>query len=104
MSLNIGIQMDGWHTVNVTADSTFALMVEAQRRGHSLFHYLPTALSYDRGPFWRGAHRPVQQNQAHMAELGPEHSARLRILMLCCCAKTRRLICNTSPPPIYWNR
>ena len=49
MSLNIGIQMDGWHTVNVTADSTFALMLEAQKRGHRLFHYEPTALTYDRG-------------------------------------------------------
>src|SRR5579862_7423111 len=45
MGLAVAIQMDPIHTVNIDADSTFALAEEAQKRGHALFHYLPTALT-----------------------------------------------------------
>lgn len=44
MSLAVGIQMDPIETVNIDADSTFALALEAQARGHALFHYLPQHL------------------------------------------------------------
>jgi glutathione synthase len=37
--LRVGVQMDPIETVNITADSTFALMMEAQARGHELWHY-----------------------------------------------------------------
>src|ERR1700722_12785776 len=45
MGLGVAIQMDPIHTINIDADSTFALALEAQARGHALFHYLPTALT-----------------------------------------------------------
>src|SRR5271168_2160944 len=45
MGLAVAIQMDPIHTINIDADSTFALALEAQARGHALFHYLPTALT-----------------------------------------------------------
>ena len=44
MSLAVAIQMDPIDTINIDADSTFALALEAQARGHALFHYLPEAL------------------------------------------------------------
>jgi glutathione synthase len=44
MSLAVGIQMDPIERVNIDADSTFALALEAQARGHGLFHYLPQNL------------------------------------------------------------
>jgi glutathione synthase len=37
--LKVAVQMDPMETVNIDADSTFALMLEAQSRGHTLFHY-----------------------------------------------------------------
>lgn len=37
--LNIAVQMDPLHTIDITGDSTFALMLEAQARGHKLWHY-----------------------------------------------------------------
>ncbi len=37
--LKVAVQMDPIETVNPDADSTFALMLEAQRRGHALWHY-----------------------------------------------------------------
>lgn len=46
MALTVAIQMDPIETVDIDADSSFALALEAQRRGHTLFHYLPGDLSY----------------------------------------------------------
>jgi glutathione synthase len=37
--LKIAVQMDPMHGIEITGDSTFALMLEAQSRGHSLWHY-----------------------------------------------------------------
>ena len=52
MGLAIAIQMDPIHTINIDADSTFALALEAQKRGHTLYHYLPTALSLRGGKLY----------------------------------------------------
>jgi glutathione synthase len=38
-ALNVAVQMDPIETVKIDADSTFALMLEAQARGHRLWHY-----------------------------------------------------------------
>jgi glutathione synthase len=45
MPLKIAIQMDHVSTVSIAGDTTFALSLEAQRRGHKLFHYTPDRLS-----------------------------------------------------------
>lgn len=49
MSLRVAVQMDPIETINVGGDSTFALMLEGQKRGHSFQHYLATALSAENG-------------------------------------------------------
>src|SRR5262252_170249 len=46
MSLAVAIQMDPIETIDIEADSTFVLALEAQRRGHALFHYLPRHLFF----------------------------------------------------------
>src|SRR5438067_1473679 len=45
MKLNVAVQMDPIARINVRGDSTFALLLEAQRRGHSLSYYTPDKLS-----------------------------------------------------------
>ncbi len=45
MSLAVAIQMDPFESVDIDADSTFALAMEAKRRGHGLYHYLPQDMS-----------------------------------------------------------
>ena len=45
MSLAVAIQMDPMEAIDIEADSTFALALEAQARGHRLHHYLPRQLS-----------------------------------------------------------
>ncbi|MCB1458380.1 MAG: glutathione synthase [Nitratireductor sp.] len=44
MALKIGVQMDHISTVGIRGDSTFAMCLEAQARGHELFHYTPDRL------------------------------------------------------------
>lgn len=45
MALKIAVQMDHISTINIEGDTSFALSLEAQKRGHSLFHYTPDRLS-----------------------------------------------------------
>jgi glutathione synthase len=49
MPLRIAIQMDHVSTVTIAGDTTFALALEAQARGHALYHYTPDRLSLDGG-------------------------------------------------------
>jgi glutathione synthase len=49
MPLKIAVQMDPIETINVSGDSTFAIMLEAQARGHQLWHYTPDHLHYRHG-------------------------------------------------------
>ena len=46
MPLAVAVQMDPIESIDIGADSTFALMLEAQRRGHRLHYYLPQDLSW----------------------------------------------------------
>ena len=41
--------MDPLETINITGDSSFALMLAAQARGHSLYHYDVKSLAYEQG-------------------------------------------------------
>ncbi|MEQ8194024.1 MAG: glutathione synthase [Rhodospirillales bacterium] len=49
MTLTVAIQMDPIEAVNIDADSTFVLALEAQRRGYALYHYLPHHLAFRHG-------------------------------------------------------
>ena len=45
MTLAIAIQMDPIESIDIDADSTFVIALEAQRRGHKLFYYQPKNLT-----------------------------------------------------------
>jgi glutathione synthase len=45
MKLNVAVQMDPIAHINIRGDSTFALLLEAQKRGHGLSYYTPDKLS-----------------------------------------------------------
>jgi glutathione synthase len=44
MRLNVAVQMDPIERINIRGDSTFALLLEAQRRAHALSYYTPDRL------------------------------------------------------------
>lgn len=49
MPLHVAIQMDPMESININGDSTFVMALEAQRRGHALYHYLPRRLTFRDG-------------------------------------------------------
>jgi glutathione synthase len=59
MPLRVAVQMDPIESINIAGDSSFALMLSAQARGHRLFHYLASDLSYRDGRVLARA-RPVE--------------------------------------------
>ena len=56
-ALKVAVQMDPIETVNIDADSTFALMLAAQARGHALWHYEVRDLALSEGVLKEGARR-----------------------------------------------
>jgi glutathione synthase len=81
MSLAVAIQMDPLESVDIDADSTFALALEAQGRGHGLYHYLPRHLSYRNGRVVARA-RPfeVRRERGNHASLGASETIDLATL------------------------
>ena len=47
--LSFALQMDPVAGIDITGDSTFALALEAQSRGHNLWYYTPENLSFNDG-------------------------------------------------------
>ncbi len=66
MTLTVAIQMDPIDGIDIAADSTFAMALEAQHRGHTLFYYQPQQLAYRQGTVsamaWPLAVRPVKDD------------------------------------------
>ena len=59
MSLAVAIQMDSIESIDIEGDSTFVLALEAQRRGHALYYYLPRALTMEDSRIYAQA-QPLQ--------------------------------------------
>ena len=47
MTLRVAVQMDPLESINIAGDSSFALMLSAQARGHEVFHYDAGDLTLD---------------------------------------------------------
>ena len=72
MSLKVALQMDPLERINIDADSTFVLALEAQARGHTLWHYLPQALALEGGKLQARAHPvTVRRKAGDHFTLGP---------------------------------
>ncbi|WP_262692391.1 glutathione synthase [Kordiimonas aestuarii] len=61
--LKVAFQMDPMHGINIKGDSSFVLALEAQARGHKLWHYLPEDLSYNEGRISAIAHPMTVQRE-----------------------------------------
>ena len=99
MTLNVAVQMDPIARINIRGDSTFALLLEAQKRGHGLSYYTPDKLSL-RGeelvaPVQALSVRDEVGDHFTLGEPKP-HTACSRSTW-CCCGRTRRSTSPTSP-------
>ena len=73
MALNVAVQMDHVSSISIRGDSTFALCLEAQRRGHTLFHYTPDRLSLRDGRATaRAEPLEVREEEGNHFTLGPQ--------------------------------
>ncbi|MEQ1939772.1 glutathione synthase [Mesorhizobium sp. CN5-321] len=71
MALDIAVQMDHVSTVNIMGDTTFALSLEAARRGHRLYHYTPDRLAMlDGKVFARVEEMTVRDEKGNHFSLG----------------------------------
>ncbi len=72
--MKVAIQMDPIEAIDIEADSTFALALEAQARGHALSYYLPRHLSLKNGQVIARVHSlHVQRKAGDHFRLGPPH-------------------------------
>ncbi|WP_203414842.1 glutathione synthase [Entomobacter blattae] len=72
-SLKIAVQMDPLEQVNPKGDSTFALMLEAQARGHTLYEYHVNSLRYETHPESKGFALLCQARQVQVFREGAQH-------------------------------
>jgi len=73
MALKVAIQMDPIGPINIDADSTFRIALEAQARGHGLFYYTPDRLSYREGRILaRGWPLELRREKGNHFTLGAE--------------------------------
>ena len=78
MTLRIAIQMDPVSSIDIRGDTTFALALKAQERGHSLWYYTPDKLSYNQGVISAvGQKLTLFDNPDHFFEIGPEQECQL---------------------------
>ena len=76
----ISIQMDAIDKIDIYSDTTFALALEAQKRGHNLFYYEPENLSYIDGEIIAKG-RPIlwlKKNKNQHFSLGKEQKIFLK--------------------------
>jgi glutathione synthase len=79
MTLNVAVQMDPIARINMKGDSTFALLLEAQARGHRLSYYTPDRLALLNGNVFASV-EPLQVRDTAVDHftLGPSRRAELR--------------------------
>jgi glutathione synthase len=79
MSLNVAVQMDPIARINVKGDSTFALLLEAQARGHRLSYYTPDRLAMLNGQVFASVEPlQVRDEPSNHYTLGPPRRAELK--------------------------
>lgn len=72
-SLKVAVQMDPMEGIKIGGDSTFALMLSAQGRGHSLWHYQAHDLTWRGGRLWAKAREvTVQRVEGNHFRFGAE--------------------------------
>lgn len=73
MPLKVALQMDPIGPIDIDADSTFHIGLEAQKRGHELFYYTPDRLSYREGRVMaRGWPLTLRREKGNHHTLGSE--------------------------------
>jgi len=86
MALKVAVQMDPIEKINIAGDSTFALMLAAQERGHELFYYRPEELTLAAGeviaPLRKAQVRDVAGDHVSLGEPQRTRLASMDVVLL----------------------
>ncbi len=86
MTLRIAVQMDHISTVQIAGDSSFALMLEAQARGHKLYHYEVDRLSMRDGRVFARCEpvevRDIKGDHFTLGETKEENMADMDVILM----------------------
>ena len=82
MPLKVALQMDPIGSVNIEADSTFRIALEAQARGHSLFFYTPDRLAFVEGRVMAGKEHGPRPRRRQLAADPVQPPLALHVLAL----------------------
>ena len=86
MTLKVAFQMDPIDGIDITADSSFRIALEAQARGHELFYYTPDKLAYQSGRVtargWPLTVRAVQGDHFTLGEMQEFDLAQMDVIWL----------------------
>ena len=86
MTLKVAFQMDPIDRIDITADSSFRIALEAQARGHELFYYTPDKLAYQSGRVtargWPLTVRAVQGDHFTLGEMQEFDLAQMDVIWL----------------------
>jgi glutathione synthase len=86
MTLTVAVQMDPIQRIKIAGDSTFALLLEAQARGHRLLHYTPDRLSMRDGRIVARAEalevRDVEGDHCTLGEAKPVDLGEVDVVLL----------------------
>lgn len=75
MALKVAFQMDPITDVDINADSSFRIALEAQLRGHELFYYSPDKLAFDEGHVTARGHKmTLRREVGNHVTLGDEET------------------------------
>jgi glutathione synthase len=79
MPLKVAVQMDPIARINIKGDSTFALLLEAKKRGHALAYYTPDKLSLRGDELVAPVHRlDVRDEDGNHFDLGDAQTVALQ--------------------------
>ncbi|HZV18536.1 MAG TPA: glutathione synthase [Sphingobium sp.] len=67
MALKVALQMDPMESLNIAGDSTFAIMLAGQARGHRLYHYRPDDMT------WRGGRLFAEAREVTVQRVDGDH-------------------------------
>ena len=98
MKLNVAVQMDPIARINIRGDSTFALLLEAQKRGHGLSYYTPDKLSLKGEELVAPVQiLSVRDDTSDHSPSASRAASRWRNSTSSCCGRTRPSTSPTSP-------
>jgi glutathione synthase len=103
VALKVAVQMDPIERIKIAGDSTFALLLEAQKRGHAISYYTPEKLALiDTQVFASVQPLTVRDQAGDHFTLGAPERENLAAFDVVLMRQDPPSTCTTSRRRIFW--